>query len=253
METVSHHGRTVAYRATDVGDGPRVCYVHGAGGTRGVWVRQYGDRDGPPAVAVDLAGHGDSDDVEADPGPATLDAYADDVVAVYEATDASVLCGNSMGGAVVLWTVLERGLDVEALLLVDSGARIPVDDGLLDAFDRNFESAVASMHAPDTLFYDPDGDLIEVSKRAFLETGPTVTRRDFRTCDAFDVRHRLGAVECPTLVVAGEHDRLVPPRFQRTLAERLPDAEYVELDGAGHMPMLERPAAFNDAVRAFLL
>ena len=109
------------------------------------------------------------------------------------------------------------------------------------------------MHVPDTLFHDPGDGLVETSKRGLLSTGRAVTLRDFRTCDAFDVRHRLEEVACPTLVVAGEHDRLVPPRFQRTLAERLPNAEYVELDGAGHMPMLERPAAFNDAVRAFLL
>ena len=68
METVSHDGRTTAYRATGFGSGPQVCHVHGAGGTHGVWVEQYGDRDGTPAVAVDLSGHGDSDDVDAAPG-----------------------------------------------------------------------------------------------------------------------------------------------------------------------------------------
>ncbi len=253
METVTHHGRTTAYRATDFGDGPRVCYVHGAGGTHGVWVHQYGDRDGPPATAVDLAGHGDSDDVDAEAGRGTLEAYADDVVAACEATDASVLCGNSMGGAVALWTVLERDLDPDALVLVDSGAKIPVDDGLLEAIDRNFESAVASMHVPDTLFHDPDEDLVDVTERGYLSTGPAVTLRDFRTCDAFDVRDRLDAVDLRTLVCCGEHDRMIPTRFQADLAEALPDAEYVELEDAAHVPMLERPSAFNDAVRSFLL
>jgi pimeloyl-ACP methyl ester carboxylesterase len=253
METVSHHGRTVAYRATDFGDGPRVCYVHGAAGTHGVWVHQYGDRDGPPAAAVDLAGHGDSGDVDAEPGRATLDAYADDVVAVREATGASVLCGNSMGGAVALWTMLERDVDVEALVLVDSGATVPVDDGLLEALDRNFESAVASIHVPGTLFYEPDEDLTDVTTRGFLETGPAVTLRDFRTCDVFDVSDCLDAVPCPTRVVAGEHDRLIPTRYQRELAETLPDGEYLELADAGHVPMLERPSAFNEAIRSFLL
>jgi pimeloyl-ACP methyl ester carboxylesterase len=253
METVSHGGRSVAYRATEFGDGPRVCYVHGAGSSHEVWVRQYGDREGPPAVAVDLAGHGDSDDVDVDAGAATLDAYADDVVAVWEATDATVLCGHSMGGAVVLWTVLERDLDPEALLLVDTGAKIPVDDGLLESLERNFESGVAAMHVPGTLFHDPDEDLLEVTKRGFLETGPAVTLRDFETCGSFDVRDRLEAIPSPTLVLAGEHDRLIQSRYTRLMAESLPHGEYVELAEAGHMPMLERPSAFNDAVRSFLL
>jgi pimeloyl-ACP methyl ester carboxylesterase len=253
METVSRHDRTLAYRATDYGEGPRVCYVHGAGGTHGVWVHQYGDRGGPPAVAVDLAGHGDTADVDVEAGRATLETYADDVVAVREATDASILCGHSMGGAVALWTVLERSVDVSALILVDTGAKIPVDDGLRESLDRNFESAVAAMHAPDTLFHEPDDDLVDVTKRAFLETGPTVTLRDFQTCDVVDVRDRLTEVTCPSLVIAGEHDRLIPTRFQSEMAETLPNGEYVELAGAGHVPMLERPAAFNEAVCEFLL
>ena len=253
METVFHDGRTTAYRVTDFGSGPRVCYVHGAGGTHGVWVEQYGDRDGPPAAAVDLSGHGDSDDVVTDPGTETLEAYADDVVAVCEATGASVLCGHSMGGAVALWVAAERDLDLSALVLTDSGAKLGVDDGLLESLERNFESAVASLHVPDTLFHDPDDELIEVSERGLLSTGPAVTLRDFRTCDAFDVRDRLGEVTLPTLAVCGEHDRMTPPRFHGYLAAELSDCEFEEIPGAAHMSMLERPERFNEAVRSFLL
>ena len=253
METVFHDGRTTAYRVTDFGSGPRVCHVHGAGGTHGVWVGQYGDREGPPAVAVDLSGHGDSDDVNVAPGTETVEAYADDVIAVCEATGASVLCGHSMGGAVALWVALERDLGLEALVLADSGAKLGVDDGLLESLERNFESAVASLHVPDTLFHDPDDELIEVSERGLLSTGPAVTLRDFRTCDAFDVRDRLGEVTPPTLAVCGEHDRMTPPQFHEYLAAELPDCEFEEIPGAAHMSMLERPERFNETVRSFLL
>ena len=253
METVSHDGRTTAYRVTDFGSGPRVCYVHGAGSTHGVWVEQYGDRDGPPAAAVDLSGHGDSDDVITDPGTETLEAYADDVVAVCEATGASVLCGHSMGGAVALWVAAERDLDLSALVLADSGAKLGVDDGLLESLERNFESAVASLHVPDALFHDPDDELVEVSERGLLTTGPAVTLRDFETCNGFDVRGRAGEVTVPALALCGEHDRMTPPEFLEYLAAELPDCEYEEIPGTAHMPMLERPEQFNGAVRSFLL
>ena len=253
METVTHDGRETAYRATDFGDGPTVCYVHGAGGDHRVWVEQYGDRDGPPAVAVDLSGHGDSEDVDAAAGRETLEAYADDVVAVCEATGASVLCGNSMGGAVALWVALERDLEVAALVLADTGAKLGVDEGFLESLERNFEGAVASLHVPDTLFHDPEEDLVETSTQGLLSTGRAVTLRDFETCDAFDVRDRLGAVEVPALAVCGEHDPMTPPRFHEYLAAELPDCEYLEIAEAAHMPMLERPDAFNGAVRSFLL
>lgn len=253
METVTHDGRTTAYRRTEFGDGPTVCYIHGAGGSHQVWVEQYGDREGPPAVAVDLSGHGDSDDVETAPGEETLDAYADDVVAVCEATDATVLCGNSMGGAVALWVALERDLDIEALVLADTGAKLGVDAGFLESLSRNFESAVASLHVPDTLFHDPTDDLVEVSKQGLLTTGQAVTVRDFETCDCFDVRERLDEISTPTLALCGEHDPLTPPQFHEYLAAELPDCEFVELVDTAHMPMLERPKRFNELLRSFLL
>lgn len=252
METVTHDGRTTAYRATDFGDGPRVCYVHGAGADHHLWVEQYGDREGPPAVAVDLSGHGRSDDVDAEPGIPAIEAYADDVLAICEATDASVLCGNSMGGAVALWVALEREHDLDALVLADTGAKLGVDEGFLESLERNFESAVASLHVPDVLFHDPSEDLVENSRRSLLETGQAVTRRDFLTCDAFDVRDRLDDVAAPTLAICGEHDPLTPPSFHEYLAAELPDCEYVELPEAAHAPMLELPEAFNDALRSFL-
>lgn len=253
METVTHDGRTTAYRATEFGDGPRVCYVHGAGGSHRVWIEQYGDREGPPAVALDLSGHGDSDDVSTAAGHETLEAYADDVVAVCEATGASVLCGNSMGGAVSMWVALERDLDLEALILADTGAKLGVDERMLESLADDFESAVASLHVPDTLFHDPAEDLVEVSKAGLLATGQTVTVRDFETCDAFDVRHRVAEIDLPTLAICGEHDRLTPPRFHEYLEAELSDCEYVEIEDAAHMPMLERPDVFDDAVRSFLL
>lgn len=252
MDTVSHDGRTTAYRRTDFGDGPRVCYIHGAGGSHDVWVEQYGDREGPPAVAVDLSGHGDSDDIDTAAGTETLDAYADDVVAVCEETDATVLCGNSMGGAIALWIALERDLDIDALVLADTGAKLGVDEGFLESLARNYESAVASLHVPDTLFHEPDDDLVEVSKEGLLRTGQAVTVRDFETCDRFDVRDRVDEITVPALALCGEHDPMTPPAFHEFLEAELPDCEFRRIDDAAHMPMLERPEVFNDAVREFL-
>jgi len=253
METVTHDGRTTAYRETGFGDGPTVCYVHGAGGDHGVWVEQYGDREGPPAVAVDLSGHGDSDDVTTEPGMETIAAYADDVAAVCEATDASVICGNSMGGAVALWVALEGDLDLDALVLSDTGAKLGVDPGFLESLARNFEAAVASLHVPDTLFHDPDDELVEVSKAGLLESGQAVTVRDFESCDTFDVRDRLDEIDVPTLALCGEHDPLTPPSFHEYLEAELSNCEYVEIADAAHMPMLEKPEVFNESVRSFLL
>jgi pimeloyl-ACP methyl ester carboxylesterase len=56
----------------------------------------------------------------------------------------------------------------------------------------------------------------------------------------------------PTLVLAGSHNRLVPPRHSAALADLLPTARYVEIPHAGHYPYLERPDEFHQLVRTFL-
>lgn len=252
METVSHDGRTTAYRQSTTGSGPTICYVHGAGGNHRVWANQYGNPDTPPAVAPDLSGHGDSDDVSTAPGEETLEAYVEDVVAVCEATGATVLCGNSMGGAVALQIALERTADTDRIVLADSGAKLAVDPDFLDTLADDFETAIEILHSPGTLFSDPTDELVEDSMETMRATGQDVTLLDFETCDRFDVRDRLDRVEVPTLALCGEDDPLTPPGFHQHLAEELPNGTYRELADAAHMPMLERPAAFDDAVRTFL-
>lgn len=55
-----------------------------------------------------------------------------------------------------------------------------------------------------------------------------------------------------TLVIAGAEDRMVPPDIARGLAERIPGARFVLLDGAGHLAARQHPAALADLVSAFL-
>jgi pimeloyl-ACP methyl ester carboxylesterase len=252
METVEHHGRTTAYRHSDRGgDGETLLFVHGSGGESAVWKSQFRIADRHPVAAVDLTGHGESDDVEAEAGFGALSAYTDDVIAVAEEVDADVLVGNSLGGAVVLHTLLERDLDPGAAVLAGTGARLPVLSDLLGWLDDDFDRAVEFLHAPGRLFEDPDDGLLEVSKAAMYDAGQAVTRRDFRTCHEFDVRDRLGEVSVPTLAVVGESDKLTPQWYHEELVEEIPNAELTTFEDAAHLAMLESPGAFNKAVTTF--
>ncbi|MFB6281822.1 MAG: alpha/beta fold hydrolase [Haloferacaceae archaeon] len=253
METVTHRGRTTAYRRHDRGGtGRPVLCVHGAGGDRRVWRAQARLADRRPVVALDLSGRGGSDGVDARPGYEALGVYADDVVAVARETGARVLIGSSLGGAVALWIAVERELPLDGLVLAGTGARLAVPEDLLAWLDRDFDRAIEYLHGPDRLFHDPDERTVETSRAAMRETGPAVTARDFRTCHAFDVSDRLADAAVPSLAVVGEHDRLTPPRFHERLADGLPDCGLAVVDDAAHLAMLERPAAFNGAVGRFL-
>ncbi|MFW6321571.1 MAG: alpha/beta fold hydrolase [Halohasta sp.] len=254
METVSHHGRSTAYRYVDRsgGAGRGLCCIHGSGGSQTVWKGQFRLADRTPVAAVDLSGHGDSDDVEADPGDETLAAYADDVAAVVDETGCTVLVGHSLGGAVALWAVLEDDLAVDGLVLTGTGPRLPVLADLLRWLDTDFERAVDFLLKPDRLFHDPTPERQAASTRLLHDTGQSVTRRDFRTCNRFNVLGRLGEIDLPAAAIVGEDDPITPFRYHEYLAEELPNCSLIRIRNAAHLVMLEQPKAFNAVVSGFL-
>ncbi|WP_135830045.1 alpha/beta fold hydrolase [Halorussus halobius] len=254
MNEVTHHGRTTTYRVADRGgEGTPVLFVHGSGGTHEVWKAQLGrfarER---PVVALDLSGHGDSEDVDATAGWETLSAYADDVLAVAAETDAGVVVGNSLGGAVALQLALERDHALDALVLAGTGPKLPVLADLRRWLAEEFDRAVEFLHGPDRLFHDADARYRRLSTETMREVGQAVTRRDFETSHRFDVRDRLDEISVPTLAVVGEHDKLTPPDYHERLADGIPDGRYREIPDAAHLAMLEEPEAFNAALREFL-
>lgn len=254
MQTVSHHGRDTAYRhARPEAAGPTALYVHGSGGNHRLWAGQYGPR-GPthPAVALDLAGHGSSPDVDTEPGPETLSAYAADVVAVARETGATVLVGNSLGGAVVQRVLLDGTLHPEAAVLAGTGAKLAVIAALRDWLAEDFDRAIEFLHEPGRLFLDPTPERRAASVEAMRDTGRAVTRRDFLTCHEFDVRDDLADVDVPTLALVGEADELTPVTYHEYLAETLPNCTLRVLSDAAHLAMVERAAAFNEAIGDFL-
>jgi len=228
----------------------RLLCIHGSGGSIDVWSGlESTDLD---AVAIDLSGHGQSEDLEASAGPDALTAYADDVVAVAHAVEADVLMGHSLGGAVALNAALESGFDPAALVLVGTGAKLGVHESIRTALAEDFEGAIDMLHEPDRLFHESRPADVERSKALLRQTGQMVTRRDFLTCHAFDVRDRLDEIGQPTLAVTGEHDGLTPPAFHEYLAAHVQDGRQETIPDAAHYSFLEQPTEFLDAVARFL-
>lgn len=253
MQEVEHAGRRTAYRVTDHGDGGHtLVFVHGSGADRRVWKSQDRLSRSHRIVSLDLSGHGDSDDFEVASGKPALQAYADDVAAVAEVVEADVLIGNSLGGAVVQWLLLERNLDVSAAVLVGSGAKLAVLESLRTWLAEDFYRAVEFLHGEDMLFADADPRLVEASRAAMYECGRRVTERDFLTAHEFDVRDRLGEIDEPVHAICGARDSLTPPSYHEYLAEHIPHGTYSVIEDAAHLVMLERPSRFNDELAAFL-
>jgi pimeloyl-ACP methyl ester carboxylesterase len=62
----------------------------------------------------------------------------------------------------------------------------------------------------------------------------------------------LEKIRVPTLLIAGDEDRVYPPALARDVARRIPGAELVMVEGAGHLVNLEQPERFNKIVLDFL-
>ena len=62
----------------------------------------------------------------------------------------------------------------------------------------------------------------------------------------------MAAVKCPTLLLHGRRDRLVPVAWARAQAAKRRDWTFVELDGCGHVPQLEQPDRFVGTVMSWL-
>jgi pimeloyl-ACP methyl ester carboxylesterase len=67
-----------------------------------------------------------------------------------------------------------------------------------------------------------------------------------------DVTELLSSIRVPTLVLVGQEDVISPPAEMRSIAAAIPDSQFVEIPGAGHMTTMENPAAVNAALRSFL-
>jgi 3-oxoadipate enol-lactonase/4-carboxymuconolactone decarboxylase len=76
-----------------------------------------------------------------------------------------------------------------------------------------------------------------------------------RQCDAaldFDARDRLGQIDAPTHVIAGDEDIFTPPRYSIDIANAIPGATLTILPEVGHGMFWETPNEFNAALRGFL-
>ena len=95
-------------------------------------------------------------------------------------------------------------------------------------------------------------DMLAIRVAGFARIPSAGLRAAVECLPTHDVRDRLANINAPTLVIAGELDAETPAAYSRILADGLPDAELVVLDGIGHLAVSEAPHTFNRIVRRFL-
>jgi pimeloyl-ACP methyl ester carboxylesterase len=273
LEEVELHGHRVGFLRA--GSGPLVVLVHGITSSSEIWrpvirrlARDY------TVVAPDLLGHGRS----AKPrGDYSLGAYASGIrdllgVLGYERGTA---VGHSLGGGIAMQFAYQFPEYCERLVLISSGglgrdvnpllraATLPGSEVVLPlithAYALRAGEALGGAVGRLGLRFGPDvvefargyASLADAdARRAFLHSLRAVIDPGGQRVSAVDRLYL--AEQMPLLVIWGRDDPIIPVEHGRYAHALVPDSELVELDGAGHFPMLDDPDRVADELLEFI-
>ena len=247
----------------DKGTGAPLVLVHGHPFDRSMWRPQleHFSAAGWRVVAPDLRGYGETSVV---PGKTPLDTFVGDIVGLLDhlGLDDVVLAGLSMGGQIVMEFYRLLPARVRALVLADTSAKAETEEGkrarhesadrlLREGMGLYADEVLARMVAPANIATLPA--VAEHVLRMMRGTSPAGAAAALRgRAERPDYVAMLAEVAVPTLVVVGRDDDFTPISEAELIAEQVPQATLCVIDGAAHMPNLERPAAFNAAFAEFL-
>jgi pimeloyl-ACP methyl ester carboxylesterase len=271
LRSAEVHGARVNY--IEMGEGPAVVFIHGLAGCWQNWLEnipQFAARH--RVVAVDLSGFGHSELPQEEISIPGYGRFIDAFLGVI-GVERAALVGNSMGGFIAAETAISHPGRVEKLVLVAAAGGPALADRNSDASDRLMRAArlfapiaAAAFARREHLVRRPGlrrallwkvarhPDRLEpelcfevasgAGKPGFLDALQAVFDYDFR--------ERLGDISCPTLIVWGRNDEIVPVDDAHQYERLIPGSLKVIFEDTGHVPMLERPARFNKLVEEFV-
>jgi len=246
------------------GTGPNLLFVSGLGGGTWSWYGQVPFfRDRYRTIVFDNRGAGRS---SMPPGPYSMEDLAADTLALLDhlGVDRCFMVGLSMGGMIAQETALAAPHRFAAMVLGCThcgGARkIPPSQDVIARFVDNAGLSLEEIVTKNLpFFFSRDAfvhkrEAVEEYKRVQIGV-PLQPEHAFSAqlaaIQSFDAADRLQTLTVPTLVITGTEDVLVPPANAHILAELLPDAALVELEGAGHAIHAECRETLNELIHEF--
>lgn len=204
----------------------------------------------------DTRGHGKS---SVTPGPYTIEQLAKDVLALADSQqlDRFHFCGLSMGGQIGMWLAANAPERLNKVVLCSTAAKIGTSEmwnaRIATVLKEGMKSvAAAAIERWFTASFRAKNPAVIAHIHQVLET---TSPEGYAACSAavrdFDFREQLNKIRTPTLVISGAHDPATTPADGQFLANHIPCARYVELNGA-HLSEIEDADRFTRELSAFL-
>lgn len=229
---------------------PTVLLLHAFPLDARMWEEQRGPLEGAgyPVEAPDLPG---------EPPEIGFDAWARRVLAQVEGDLVPVGC--SMGGYLAFELWRQAPNRIRGLALLDSRAtadtpeqRQARDDTIRVLGEQGFEPFWEGL-APKLFAAGADRKVVARARAIAAEQPLTALVAALETLrDRPDSRETLSTIDVPVLVAVGEEDRLTPPADAEAMVERIPEAQFLRIAGAGHLAPLERPGEVTRALLGLL-
>ena len=196
----------------------------------------------------------------------TIDQMADDAYRLldYLEIDKAVVFGVSMGGAIAQRFALDHPDRVGGLVLgvtwarpiefmrrQDVLAKLLIEHGGVQAL---IDASLVRMFTPE--FFEIGQEMVDRLTMAFLSEAdkmpaPEVLTAQLDAIGKHDVLSELARIDCPTLVLGGKMDQMVPYLASEEIARAIPNAELATFE-TGHACMIEEMEPFNRKIEEFL-
>lgn len=252
----------VLYQKT-TGNGEKLILVHGWALNHRVWDPVVDDLAKQYSVtAVDLPGHGKSTPLQSD---YSLEAMADKLAKTV--TGGARIIGWSLGGLVAINLACRFPDLVKQLILVASSPRFTqcsnwpcaVDPTVIDTFAadlaKDYHATILRFLTLQTLGSQHGKIVIKnLRDKLFLHGEPHLDTlsEGLHLLKVTDLRNEALHVRCPTLVILGEKDTMVPACSGEYTHRLIANSRVSTIPGAGHAPFISHPQAFLNIVVKFL-
>jgi len=171
------------------------------------------------------------------------------------------LVGLSNGGMIAQHFALRYPYKLTSLVLVDTCSYVDkllqlMVDTWIKATEIGGNEFRYDMSLPvifsETFIKNNEENLIPMKENNLLANSPKAIINLVKATSKHDLKDRVSDIRCPTLIIVGEEDILIPLKYSKILHEKIKGSQLITIANCGHVPSLEKPAEFNEIVFRFL-